>query len=278
LSNSALPLQVLAASSTWGFFFVTGHGIPKEHFSSVFNEAANFFEQPNSLKKSLHINNHEGFRGYTGIFEQGNYDTDETDPRAALMDSTENTGDSSGGVGEGAGPGNSLMDHKQVYHIGQELSREHPCYDATLFAPNVYPKADAGVPGFEVALRAHWGECMALSDDMFRIFAVHSTESLASRFLPLAFWSSGVMPSRSLLTRTDSNTCTYTQACLGLPLSHFEPLCDKGMNSMNTIHYPPLHPDATPDQPGIGAHTDFECFTLLAQREGAPSALEVTSQ
>jgi isopenicillin N synthase-like dioxygenase len=129
------------------------------------------------------------------------------------------------------------MDQKEVYHVGQELPREHPCYDATLFAPNVYPPLSAGAPGFERALRAHWSEMMALSNLMFQIFA----------------------------------------RCLGLPPQHFKPLSDEGMNSMNTIHYPPLHPDASPDQPGIGAHTDFECFTLLAQREGSPSALEVLS-
>ena len=32
--------QVLSACSGSGFFFVTGHGIPTEHFTSVFNEAA----------------------------------------------------------------------------------------------------------------------------------------------------------------------------------------------------------------------------------------------
>jgi isopenicillin N synthase-like dioxygenase len=49
---------------------------------------------------------------------------------------------------------------------------------------------------------------------------------------------------------------------LGLPESHFDSLVTRPPAQLRLIHYP-CHPDAA-DQQGIGAHTDYECFTILA--------------
>lgn len=57
---------------------------------------------------------------------------------------------------------------------------------------------------------------------------------------------------------------------LGLPADAFEPLLTKPPSQLRLIHYP-LDTSAE-DRPGIGAHTDYECFTLL--RPTAPG-LEV---
>jgi len=52
---------------------------------------------------------------------------------------------------------------------------------------------------------------------------------------------------------------------LGLPADYFDShIQESPMNSTNCLHYPPLPPDAPPDQMGIGEHTDYECFTLLS--------------
>jgi isopenicillin N synthase-like dioxygenase len=48
---------------------------------------------------------------------------------------------------------------------------------------------------------------------------------------------------------------------LGLPESHFEAYLTKPPSQLRLIHYP-LDPSAE-DRPGIGAHTDYECFTIL---------------
>jgi isopenicillin N synthase-like dioxygenase len=48
---------------------------------------------------------------------------------------------------------------------------------------------------------------------------------------------------------------------LGLPESHFEAYLDKPPSQLRLIHYP-VDPSAE-DRPGIGAHTDYECFTIL---------------
>jgi isopenicillin N synthase-like dioxygenase len=48
---------------------------------------------------------------------------------------------------------------------------------------------------------------------------------------------------------------------LNLSESYFDPLVTKPPSQLRLIHYP-HEPDAV-DAPGIGAHTDYECFTIL---------------
>ena len=49
---------------------------------------------------------------------------------------------------------------------------------------------------------------------------------------------------------------------LELPESYFESFLKKPPSQLRLIHYP-YAPDAPADEPGIGAHTDYECFTIL---------------
>ena len=82
-------------------------------------------------------------------------------------------------------------------------------------------------PKFEAALGGYQRAVREFSDDMFRIFALS----------------------------------------LELPEQHFEAMVHEGMDSLNCLHYPPLpSSEAQGSQMGIGSHTDFECFTLLAQQ------------
>ncbi|MGH8778484.1 isopenicillin N synthase family dioxygenase [Paraburkholderia sp.] len=48
---------------------------------------------------------------------------------------------------------------------------------------------------------------------------------------------------------------------LGLPEDHFDPLVTRPPSKLRLIHYP--FDGAAQDAPGIGAHTDYECFTIL---------------
>lgn len=48
---------------------------------------------------------------------------------------------------------------------------------------------------------------------------------------------------------------------LGLAENHFDAHLRHPPSQLRMIHYP--HDPAAQDQPGIGAHTDYECFTLL---------------
>jgi isopenicillin N synthase-like dioxygenase len=49
---------------------------------------------------------------------------------------------------------------------------------------------------------------------------------------------------------------------LELPETWFEQHLSKPASQLRLIHYP-YAPDAPVDEPGIGAHTDYECFTIL---------------
>lgn len=49
---------------------------------------------------------------------------------------------------------------------------------------------------------------------------------------------------------------------MGLPGDWFDARLTKPASQLRLIHYP-YSPDAPPDGPGIGSHTDYECFTIL---------------
>ena len=55
--------------------------------------------------------------------------------------------------------------------------------------------------------------------------------------------------------------CRGLLLALDLPEDHFDALTTKPPSQLRLIHYPP-QPEAV-DAPGIGAHTDYECFTIL---------------
>lgn len=52
---------------------------------------------------------------------------------------------------------------------------------------------------------------------------------------------------------------------LGLPAGWFDDMIDKPMGQLRLIYYPPQDGPVDADRIGIGAHTDYECFTLLLQ-------------
>lgn len=68
---------------------------------------------------------------------------------------------------------------------------------------------------------------------------------------------------------------TFARA-LELPETHFDALFDKPLATMRLLHYPPQFGEVDERQIGIGAHSDYECFTILAQ-DGVP-ALQVLNK
>jgi isopenicillin N synthase-like dioxygenase len=53
---------------------------------------------------------------------------------------------------------------------------------------------------------------------------------------------------------------------LGLDEAFFEPMLDRPGSFMRVLHYPPQPPHGEAGESmGIGAHSDYECFTILAQ-------------
>jgi isopenicillin N synthase-like dioxygenase len=52
---------------------------------------------------------------------------------------------------------------------------------------------------------------------------------------------------------------------LALPSDYFDALMHMPLASMRLLHYPPQPASAAAGQIGAGAHSDYECFTILAQ-------------
>ena len=49
-----------------------------------------------------------------------------------------------------------------------------------------------------------------------------------------------------------------------LPEHYFDTMIDKPMAQLRVLHYPPQPEPIDPRHIGVGAHTDYECFTILA--------------
>lgn len=60
---------------------------------------------------------------------------------------------------------------------------------------------------------------------------------------------------------------------LDLPEDYFDALVTKPLATLRVLHYPPQFGEIDDRQIGIGAHSDYECFTILAQ--DSVSALQV---
>ncbi|MDH6265608.1 isopenicillin N synthase-like dioxygenase [Rhizobium sp. SG_E_25_P2] len=61
---------------------------------------------------------------------------------------------------------------------------------------------------------------------------------------------------------------------LGLEETYFDAMVTKPLATLRVLHYPPQFGEIDERQIGIGAHSDYECFTILAQQVGIP-ALQV---
>eukprot|EP00300_Choanocystis_sp_HF-7_P041618 c8401_g1_i1.p1 GENE.c8401_g1_i1~~c8401_g1_i1.p1 ORF type:complete len:361 (+),score=80.10 c8401_g1_i1:44-1126(+) len=212
--------KLLAAAKKTGFFYLR-HNIPAHVIDGAVGELKKFFALPLEQKMATHTGKQEGLRGYSAMYEQGNYGVDISDARASEL----NTG--------AAG-----MDHKEVFLMGRDLPVGHPHRFPALFAPNAFPSRQL-LPDFEPRLRAYYDHVLTTSDKVFSLFAT----------------------------------------ALSLPPDYFAPLTNQSMDSMNCIHYPPMPENATPEaiasQMGIGAHTDYECFTLLWQQPDGPTSLQI---
>ncbi|RBW47680.1 2OG-Fe(II) oxygenase [Psychromonas sp. B3M02] len=125
-----------------GFFYVTGHGIPKQQFSNVQAMANTFFSLPEFAKQKINIQHSSNHRGW------GQVSAEKLDP-------------------------NGPSDYKETFDMALDLSPYHPqvarCSD--LYGPNQYPNVDGFIQlmqqqyqlSMEVALRILKAMALALS-------------------------------------------------------------------------------------------------------------------
>ena len=83
----------------------------------------------------------------------------------------------------------------------------------------------SAAPGFKPVMQGYYAEMTALSHRLYRAFAL----------------------------------------ALDLPEDHFLGMLDKPLDILRILHYPPQPVVESEDQIGTGAHSDFDCFTILNQ-------------
>jgi len=118
------------------------------------------------------------------------------------------------------------------WHEAFDLSLDIPADDPEVLAghflcgPNQWPE---DMPWFREALEAHFADMLRVGQLLFEAFAL----------------------------------------ALDLPADHFTPMLRRPGAFMRVLRYPPQGlprlPDDGPESLGIGAHSDYECFTVLAQ-------------
>jgi isopenicillin N synthase-like dioxygenase len=120
-------------------------------------------------------------------------------------------------------------DLKESFDLCLEIPADDPdvLAGAHLLGPNVWPE-ESLLPGFrEVIYDGYYVQVLALARQVLEAFAL----------------------------------------ALDLPADYFASKTQKPMCNLRVLHYPPQEGVIDPDMLGCGAHTDYECFTLLAQSD-----------
>lgn len=194
-----VALQMGRAARDNGFFYIVGHGIPKELRHRLIEQAKQFFDLTLERKMALYIGHSRNHRGYVPqgeeVFAAG------------------------------------TKDRKEAFDLAKDLPVDDldVLAETPMLGPNVWPD----LPGFREDVSAYYDSAIQLGHALFRGFAL----------------------------------------ALGLPENYFEAFVTKPPSQLRMIHYP-FNPDAV-DEVGIGAHTDYECFTILLSTS---PGLEVMNQ
>ena len=116
-------------------------------------------------------------------------------------------------------------DLQEGYEISLELPADDPDYLAGNLMLGPNVWPDEALPGFRSAVYGYYEEVLALGRVMFKAFALS----------------------------------------LGLEEDFFEAVTDRPMGQLRLIYYPKPDGPVEADRIGIGAHSDYECFTILWQ-------------
>jgi isopenicillin N synthase-like dioxygenase len=128
------------ACRTWGFFYITGHGIPKERAAELTEMATKFFSLPHEEKMKIDISKTSNHRGY------GTYAAEQLDPSK---------------------PG----DWKETFDMGCHLPLDHPSVKAgkPLRGPNNHP---TWVDGWTELMEAHYVDMQKMAMQLLRALAL----------------------------------------------------------------------------------------------------------
>jgi isopenicillin N synthase-like dioxygenase len=172
------------AAKDAGFLYIVGHGVSTKLIENLITRTAQYFAQTLEEKMQDYIGNSANHSGYVPEGEEQYL--------------------------------NAKPDLKEAYDVGFDLQ------DPTKFRPMLGPDRWSNFPGFKEDVKAYYDAVFALSNVLFRGFAL----------------------------------------ALDLPEDSFTKLITAPPSQLRLVHYP-YSPNAPEDRPGIGAHTDYECFTIL---------------
>ena len=167
-----------------GFLYIVGHGVPEYLIENLKTCTRAYFAQTYQQKMQDYIGNSHNHSGYVPEGEEQYL--------------------------------SAKPDLKEAYDVGYDLQ------DLTQCRPMLGPDRWPDFPGFKPAIKAYYDAVFALSNVLFRGFAL----------------------------------------ALHLPEDSFTQYITSPPSQLRLVHYP-FSPQAPEDRPGIGAHTDYECFTIL---------------
>jgi isopenicillin N synthase-like dioxygenase len=197
--HAEVAAQLRSACLEVGFFYLSGHGVPRSMIEGTFDIAKIFFAKPEAEKAEVSILNSSKLRGYTGLLEEN------TDP--------DNDGDL------------------------------HEAFDIGLDLPEDDPDAFGDVYGWGLN---QWPDLPGFREQMV---GYHTTMADLCRVL-------------------------YRGLALSLDLDadFFTSKMTKPISELRVIRYP-SQTSRDESVVGIGAHSDYDMFTVLATDDVA--ALEV---
>jgi len=177
--------QLGQAARDAGFLYITGHGVPDELIENLKRCTQAYFAQSMAQKMRDYIGTSDNHSGYVPEGEEQFY--------------------------------SAKPDLKEAYDVGFDLQGQEEKR-----RPMLGPNRWSEFPGFKQNVKAYYDAVFALSNVLFRGFAL----------------------------------------ALGLPEDSFTKYVTTPPSQLRLVHYP-FNPDDVTDRPGLGAHTDYECFTIL---------------
>jgi len=128
-----------AACLAHGFFYATGHGIPRAMVAAQFDWAARLFALPRAEKQAISLFHSPARRGWEDLGDQ-------------TLDAS------------------AQPDRKESFYSGVDYPPDHPNVLAglTSYGANQWP---AALPGFAAQMEAYTGACTALAERIMRLLA-----------------------------------------------------------------------------------------------------------
>ena len=224
----AVAAQIDTACRSVGFFQISHHGVSAEACQGILTQAQRFFHDlPRSKKQALHMQHSSLFRGW----EPNSYTAANPDDWKTVDPNTKTKSE-------------EAVETKEAFNWGYEDALDPTGGDGKYVEldgkkpgpghGNVWPN-ETDLPGFYDAVRDYYSQILQLARHLFQLFALG----------------------------------------LDLPANYFDGLMTHPGGIARLLYYPAqavadhhaLNGSQEHKPLGLGAHTDYECFTLLLASE-----------